>query len=153
MHLERDGFVLSDDKSRLDVARVHGWIASTYWAKGIPLDVMQAAIAGSDCFGIYLGNEQLAFARVVTDRATFAYLCDVFVDDAQRGKGLGEWLVSSVHQVPAYRRLRRWMLATRDAHGFYERLGWTRVTDPLPFMQRHDPEVYSRIDAGTHDSD
>jgi len=145
MQLERGGFVLSDDKALLDVARLHAWMASTYWARGVPLDVMQRAITNSECFGIYGKGEQVAFARVVSDSATFAYLCDVYVDDAHRGKGLGEWLVSSIHAQPQYQGLRRWMLATRDAHALYAKLGWTPVTDPAPLMQRHDPDVYTRI--------
>lgn len=149
MRIERDGYLASDDKALLDFERVHGWIASTYWASGIPREVMARAIQGSDCFGIYRptgGNgEQVAFARVVTDKATFAYLCDVYVDETHRGRGLGEWLVNTIHENPAYRGLRRWMLATRDAHPLYARLGWTPVTDPTPFMQRHDPDVYTRV--------
>ena len=144
MHIERDGFHASDDKSLLDIERVHRWLASTYWSRNIPLDVVQRAIAGSDCFGIYTGTQQVAFARLVTDRATFAYLCDVYVDETYRGRGIGEWLTATIQAQPQYQGLRRWMLATRDAHSLYARLGWQPVTDPKPLMQKHDPDVYTR---------
>lgn len=144
-NIERDGLTWSDDAARLDIARLHAWLAATYWSRGIPLDVLQRAIAGSDCFGVYDGNRQVAFARLVTDRATFAYLCDVYVDEAYRGRGIGEWLTSTIQAQPRYQGLRRWMLATRDAHALYARLGWTPVTDPKPLMQRHDPDVYTRM--------
>lgn len=144
MEIERDDLTFSDDKSRLDMERVHAWIASTYWAKGIPRTVLERAIDGSDCFGIYSATEQVAFARLVTDRATFAYLCDVYVVDEYRGKGIGHWLMSLIDAHPDYQGLRRWMLATRDAHALYAQHGWTQVTDAAPLMQKHDPDVYLR---------
>ncbi|HEX6930248.1 MAG TPA: GNAT family N-acetyltransferase, partial [Gammaproteobacteria bacterium] len=113
MNRSRNGLVCSDDKSRFDIATVHGWIASSYWARNIPRAVFERAISGSDCFGVYNGERQIAFARVVTDRATFAYLCDVIVDETVRGRGVGAWLMECIHAHEAYQDLRRWMLATR----------------------------------------
>ena len=144
MEIERDGLVFSDDKSRLEIDRVHAWIASTYWAKGIPRAVLVRAIDGSDCFGIYSTTGQIAFARLVTDRATFAYLCDVYVADEYRGQGIGSWLLKQIDAQPDYQGLRRWMLATRDAHAMYAQHGWAQVTDAAPLMQKHDPGIYIR---------
>ena len=148
MEIERDGLVCSDDVAKLDIAVIHSWLAATYWARGIPIDVVQRAIAASDCFGVYAGTRQVAFARLVTDRATFAYLCDVYVDKAYRGRGIGEWLTATIQAQPPYQGLRRWMLATSDAHALYTKLGWTQVTNPKPFMQRHDPDIYTRESSG-----
>lgn len=144
MEYSKGELVCSDDKSRLDVTTIHGWIASSYWGRNIPRDVFERAINGSDCFGVYHGERQVAFARVVTDRATFAYLCDVIVDESVRGDGVGSWLMECIHAHEAYQGLRRWMLATRDAHGLYARFGWEPLPDARLFMQKHDPDVYLR---------
>ena len=139
------GVTVSDDKDRLDLDRVHSWIAASYWAAGIPREVFDRAIAGSLCFGAYRPDgSQLAFARVVTDGATFAYLCDVIVDPDARGLGAGKALLAAIHRHPALQGLRRWMLATRDAHRLYARYGWEPVPDPTIFMQINDPDIYKR---------
>lgn len=142
--IQRNGLAWSADASRLDVSKIHSWLGTTYWARHIPRDVVERAIAGSDCFGVYDGERQVAFARLVTDRATFAYLCDVYVDEEYRGRGIGRWLTETIQAQPEYQDLRRWMLVTRDAHSLYEKLGWTQVPEPSRMMQRHDPDIYSR---------
>jgi GNAT superfamily N-acetyltransferase len=146
LELWRDGYVLSAERSRVDLPLVHRWLSTdAYWALGRPLDQMRAALDGSQPFGIYLderpeGTEkarlgaQVAVARVVTDGAVFAYLCDVYVDPAHRGRGLGGWLVRSLRDHYAAQGLRRFLLVTRDAHAVYARHGFTAV-DPGRWME------------------
>jgi GNAT superfamily N-acetyltransferase len=123
-----DGYELSGDRARIDLARVHRWLSTdSYWAAGRPLEQMRAALDGSEPFGIYRGGEQVAVARVVTDGAIFAYLCDVYVDPAHRGKGLGSWLVEVLRAHYADRGLQRFLLVTRDAHAVYARHGFAEV--------------------------
>lgn len=143
----KEGYLLSTDKQKLDIGVVHQYLSSdSYWAAGIPAEVVQRSIDHSLCFGIYYSNEQVGFARVVTDRATFAYLADVFILPAHRGKGLSKWMVQFIHDHPELQGLRRWMLGTRDAHALYRQFGWTDIPAELAsrFMQRHDPDVYHR---------
>ena len=124
-----DGYELDGDPARLDVGLVHHWIATdSYWAPGRTFEVMAAAIAGSRPFGVYRDGRQVAFARVVTDGAVFAYLCDVYVDRAERGRGLGKWLVGTVRDELVARGVRRVLLTTADAQGMYAALGFTPVT-------------------------
>lgn len=132
---KRDRFEISDDKARLDVDRVHRNLAESYWAKGIPRELVAHSIEGSMCFGLYDGKAQIGFARVISDRATFAYLCDVYVEVGYRGKGLGRWLIEVVMAHPDISGLRRLLLATRDAHRFYEPLGFKPAADPRLFLQ------------------
>ena len=125
-----DGFLLSDDPDRLDVNLVHRWLSTdAYWALGRTHDQVRATIAGSECVGVYreAGLDQVAFARVVTDGVVFAYLCDVYVDRAHRGAGIGRWLVRTLREDLAARGLRRFLLATRTAQGVYAPLGFTPV--------------------------
>jgi GNAT superfamily N-acetyltransferase len=123
-----DGYELSSARERIDLEQVHRWLAGdTYWAMGRPLERMRTALDGSDGFGIYRDGEQVAVARVITDGAIFAYLCDVYVDPAHRGKGLGGWLVESLRDHYARLGLRRFLLVTRDAHAVYARHGFTAV--------------------------
>ena len=136
--------VVDTDPARLDLAVIHEFLAASYWAQGIPLETVRRSIRNSLCFGLYEGERQIGFARVVSDRATFAYLADVFVLDSHRGRGLSKLLMDAVVAHSELQGLRRWMLATRDAHGLYAQYGFTALAAPEPFMQRHDPEVYAR---------
>jgi len=138
----RGDFVVSDDPARLDKSTVVRFITGSYWAEGIPQATMQRAIAHSLCFGLYEGDRQVGFARVVTDRATFGYLCDVFVEEAHRGEGLGQWLVECVLQHPELQGLRRLSLMTRDAHTLYQRFGFKPMADPTRYLEIHRPNVY-----------
>ena len=106
--------------------------------------MFERALAGSIVFGIYQGDNQVGLARVVSDRATFAWVCDVFVLESHRGHGLGKWLMECMVSHPELQGLRRWMLGTRDAHGLYKQYGFTELHDPGRFMERWDPEIYSR---------
>jgi GNAT superfamily N-acetyltransferase len=140
------GYVIDTDPARLDVDLIHGVLAASYWSPGIPKDVVRRAIRGALTFGIYsTGGGQVGFARVVTDRATFAYLADVFVVPGERGCGLGKWLMSVIVEHPDLQGLRRWLLGTRDAHGLYGQFGFTPLRAPERFMERHDPDVYARM--------
>jgi GNAT superfamily N-acetyltransferase len=134
----RDGYLISTDASMLDLEVVHGYLSRSYWAAGVPEDVVRRSIENSLCFGVYRGEEQAGFARVVTDRATFAYLADVFVLEEHRGQGIGKWLVEVILSHPDLQGLRRWMLATRDAHDFYRRYAFTELARPGIFMERKD---------------
>jgi len=140
---ERDGFTVSTDPARLDIDRVHSYLSrETYWAAGIPRDTLLKAVAGSLCFGVYEADRQVGFARVVTDRATFAYLCDVFVLPEYRGRGLSKWLMECVVGHPDLRGLRRFVLVTKDAHALYAKFGFETPADPASYMHVHKPDVY-----------
>ena len=141
--LIRGEYSVSTDPQRLELAVVHGFLSNSYWSQGLPLDVLKRAIAGSLCFGLYQGNTQVGFARVITDKATFAYLCDVFVLDSHRGKGLGRWIMEAVSSHPELQGLRRFVLVTRDAHGLYEKFGFRPLARPAGYMELHRPDVYS----------
>ncbi len=141
----RDGFTVSDDPARLDLGAVHAYLTRSYWAKGVPRDTVERAAAGSLCFGLYADSgEQVGYARVVTDRATFAYLCDVYVLEAYRGHGLGVWLTECVLDHPDLQGLRRFLLTTQDAHGLYEKVGFVRAPFPERFMVIDRPTLYQR---------
>jgi GNAT superfamily N-acetyltransferase len=134
----RDGYLISTDRSLLDLRFVHEYLKTSYWAAGVPEEVVRRSVENSLCFGVYSDEEQVGFARVVTDRATFAYLADVFVLEEHRGRGLGKWLVEVVLSHPELRGLRRWMLATRDAHELYRKYGFAELGRPGIFMERRD---------------
>jgi len=121
---QRDSYVISTDKSKLNLHLIHSFLAhSSYWAQERPLAIVQKSIEHSLCFGVYAGAEQVGFARVVTDYATFAWLCDVFILETHRGRGLGKWLVECVVAHPELQRLRLFVLATSNAHELYRRYG------------------------------
>jgi len=136
------GYEISCDPARLDVGLIHGWLAQSYWSPGVPRAIVEKAIANSICFGIYAPGGQVGFGRVVTDRATFAYLADVFVLDAHRGVGLSKQLMAAVVAHPELQGLRRFMLATRDAHGLYAQFGFTPLANPATMMEVLRPDVY-----------
>ncbi len=139
---------LSDDKARLDVTRVHGWLASSYWSPGIARELVERAIAGSHCLGAYDGSEQVGFARMITDHATFAWLADVWIDEPQRGSGLGRRMVQWYLDHPDYRALRRIALVTLDAHGVYAPLGFHAPLRPERYMERLDPAFADKLRSG-----
>jgi GNAT superfamily N-acetyltransferase len=145
-HREGDEFEISTDAARVDVAAVHSFLTNSYWAAGIPLETVAQSIQNSLCFGIYRGQDQIGFARVITDRATFAYLADVFVLAAFRGRGLAKWLMQCILSHPDLQGLRRWSLITRDAHGLYQEFGFQQLRTPERWMEKHDPEVYAKTE-------
>ena len=137
------GYELTDDPARIDAVAAHAYLSRSYWSPGIPLETVRRAVANSMCVAIYHHSKQVGFARVVTDRATFAYLADVYVLEEHRGKGLSKALVTALHDHPDLQGLRRWTLFTLDAHGVYERLGWTSLGHPERGMERLFPDVYA----------
>ena len=137
---------ISADPTELDVALIHDFLArGSYWAAGIPRSTLERALANSVCYGGYVDGAQVAFARAVTDQATFAYLADVFVVPDQRGKGYGREIVRALMEDSRLQGLRRWHLVTRDMQGLYDQLGFTALSQPESHMQKHDPDVYRRM--------
>jgi N-acetylglutamate synthase-like GNAT family acetyltransferase len=144
MHWTKDEFLITTDREKIDVAAVHNFLKTSYWAENISYDVVQKSITGSLCFGVFYNQQQVGFARVVTDSATFAYLADVFIIEAFRGRGLSCWLMEVILAHPQLQGLRRFLLATRDAHGLYKKFGFTPITQIEPWMQQHNPDVYKQ---------
>ena len=142
MNVENGEFLLSTDKARLDLALIHSVLRETHWAKGIPLATVAKAIDHSLCFGVYRQHVQVGFSRVISDHATFAYLADVFIVDAYRGRGLSKWMMSCVMAHPELQGLRRWLLATADAHGLYSQYGFKALGKPERFMEINVPDIY-----------
>jgi len=133
-------FVISTNPARLDLEVIFGYLSSSYWAANRPKEVVARSLKHSLCFGVYEGERQVGFTRVITDYATYAYLCDVFVLEEYRGKGLGKWLISVVTEHPELQGLRRWSLATRDAHGLYSKVGFTELKAPERWMEKFQAE-------------
>jgi GNAT superfamily N-acetyltransferase len=144
METVRGDYTLSCAAADQQPERIHAFLTCCYWAEGIPLERVRRSIEGSLCFGVFHRGLQVGLARVVTDRATFAYLCDVYVLEEHRGQGLGEWLVESVLAHPELQGLRRIMLATRDAHGLYAKLGFKPLGRPAAFMEVSRHGLYGR---------
>jgi len=136
---------VSTDPAALDLAVVHGFLTECYWARGIPRETVARSLDHSLPFGLYRVDRQIGFARVITDYATFAYVGDVFVLDAYRGQGLARWLMECVASHPDLQGLRRWLLATRDAHGLYKHAGYTPLARPEMWMERWFPDVYREL--------
>ena len=137
----REGFTLSTDPARLDLDMLYAFLSNSYWGRGLPRDVFERSVRHALCFGIYEGARQVGFARVVTDFATVAYLGDVFVLEAWRGRGLSRWLMEVIVAHPQLQGFRRWVLSTRDAHGLYERFGFIPLHRPERWMERPDPNM------------
>ncbi|MCC8408060.1 GNAT family N-acetyltransferase [Mucilaginibacter sp. UR6-1] len=140
------GYEISTDKSRINVDVVFNYLSNeSYWAKGMPFEKLRVAIDNSMCFSIYNSGDQAGFARVVTDKATFAYLCDVFVLKQHRGMGLSKWLVQTILSHPELQGLRRWLLATADAHGLYKQFGFEVINNPERWMGIYKPYTTNAI--------
>src|SRR5436190_7604724 len=135
-------YQISLDSDRFGLEAIHAFLSRSYWAAGMPLDVLRKAIANSLCVGAFADGQQVGFARVVTDRATFAYLADVYVLETHRGHGLSRRLVAALLEDPELQGLRRLMLVTRDAHGLYEKFGFTALAHPSRVMELHRADVY-----------
>lgn len=139
---QRDDYTVSTDPARLQLDVIHGFLAGSYWAAGIPRETVERAIRHSLCYGVYQGDEQVGFGRLVTDFATFAYVADVFILEPHRGRGLAKWMARCMVDTPELKGLRRWLLATRDAHAVYRSVGFETVTDPSRFMQILNRDPY-----------
>lgn len=144
----RGDYAISTDRSLLDIDAIHAFLARSYWAAGIPRATVERSIEHSLCFGLYhrpagAAPAQAGFARAITDYATFAYLADVYVLESHRGRGLGTWLVGTLMAYPALQGLRVWRLATKDAHGLYEKFGFRAQARPERMMEMVSPEVFA----------
>jgi GNAT superfamily N-acetyltransferase len=135
LEVQRDRFTISTDPARLDLDAICSFLARSYWASDRPRETTQRAVEHSLCFGVHEGEQQIGFARVVTDFATFAWLADVFIAEEYRGRGLGKWLVEVVLSHPELQSVPRWFLATRDAHELYGRFGFTALAAPERRME------------------
>jgi len=135
IEVHRDQFTISTDPARLDRDAIVDFLTRAYWAKGRPRERTERALANSLVFGLYDDERQIGLARVVSDYAVFAYLCDVFIHEDYRAYGLGKWLMETVHAHPDLQGLRRWTLATRDAHGLYRQFGWNALANPESWME------------------
>ncbi len=144
----KERYEVSTDPGRLDMAVIHGFLRTAYWSEAIPRETVERAVAGSLNFGLYGPEGQLGYARVVTDKATFAWICDVFVLEAARGQGLGQWLIGCIMGHPALQGLRRWMLATADAHDLYRPFGFEIPVEPERLMARQIKDIYKAGRAG-----
>ena len=136
-------YEVTGDSKRLDIGAIYDFLSQSYWSAGIPRAVVERAIANSLCFGVFHEGHQVGFARVVTDKATFAYVADVYILPEHRGKGLSRRLMEEVIRHPDLQGLRRILLATRDAHGLYAKFGFKPLARPERIMEIHDPNVYS----------
>lgn len=135
---------ITSDLKKMDFSVIHGFLSNSYWAIGIPSETQQRALENSWCFALLNDKgDTIAFARLVTDRATFAYLADVFVVESERGKGISKMLVEHIMRQPEVQQMRRIMLATADAHSLYEKFGFAPVSQPEKLMQVHRPDIYA----------
>ena len=140
-----DGYTVSTDRDKLDVSMVHGYLSTqAYWCLNIPFQVVKRSMENSLCFGVYHGDRQVGFARVISDYATIAYLGDVFIIPEYRGQGLSKRLMETIMAHPDLQGLRRWILLTGAAHGLYRQFGWKPVADPDLYMELANPKVYGR---------
>ena len=144
---KRDLYTISTDPSRLNLKVIHDFLTQSYWAAGVPIEIVKRAIENSLPFGLYKDDRQIGFARVITDYTTFAYLADVFILEPFRGAGLGKWLVAVIDSHPELKGMRRWMLATRDAHKLYQTTGFKSLKQPDRWMEKHNPNVYAKDDS------
>ncbi len=131
-----NNYAVSDEKSKLDINFIHSFIRNSYWGKGRSLEDVTETIENSDCFGIYDNNEQIGFARVVSDHVIFAYLFDVFIIEEYRGRGLSKILLNAVFESPKYKKVRKWYLATRDTHKLYKKFGFQPLAKPERLMEK-----------------
>ncbi len=140
----RGDFMVTTDLSRMDMNVVYGYFSRAYWCEGLPRETLERAMQNSLCFGVLEGEKQVGFARVVSDRTTFAYVCDVFVLESHQGRGLGTWLMQCVVRHPELQGLRRWHLTTRDAHSLYRKVGFTLLSKPERHMEVFTPDIYKQ---------
>jgi N-acetylglutamate synthase-like GNAT family acetyltransferase len=144
MNFIKDRFIISTEKEKFDIDFIYSFLNRTYWAEGISREIVRRSIEGSLCFGLFENDKQIGFARMVTDKATFAYLADVFIIEEYRGRGLSKWLMEVIMSHPDLQGLRRIMLATRDAHELYKKFGFTPLNNVDRWMHIHDPGIYKQ---------
>lgn len=142
MTIAKNQFTITTEKEKFDVEFIHSFLTRSYWAEGISKEVIKRSIEGALCFSLFENDKQIGFARTITDKATFAYLADVFIIEEYRGRGLSKWLMEVIMSHPSLQGLRRMMLATKDAHGLYEKFGFTALNNVDRWMQINDPNIY-----------
>ena len=142
--MQSNEYTITTDKRSLDLNAIHAFLSQTYWSPGVPMAVVEKAIENSLAFGILYGQEQVGFARVVTDKATFAYLADVYVLEAHRGKGLSKRLIREILAHEELQVLRRFLLATKDAHGLSAQFGFKELANPARMMERLNPNAHEQ---------
>ena len=141
----KNGFCISTNKSRLDIPAIHHFLSTeAYWSLGIPFETVKKAIDHSLNFGLYQNEQQIGFARIISDFSTIAYLGDVYVLPEFRGRGLSKWLMETITSFPELQGLRRWILLTGDAHGLYKQFGWKDISNPERWMELHNKDVYKK---------
>lgn len=146
MKAELKDYQISTDKAKLNIPLIHQFLCThSYWAAGIPEETVRRSIEGALCFGVFDGTEQIGFARIISDYATFAYLADVFILPDFRGQGLSKKLMAAIVDHPDLQGLRRWMLGTADAHGLYEKFGFKTLARPERFMEKVNASVYAPL--------
>jgi GNAT superfamily N-acetyltransferase len=145
MNFIKDRFNISAEKEKMDIDLIHSFLTRSYWAEEISKEVISKSIEGALCFGVFENDRQVGFARMITDRATFAYLADVFIIEEYRGLGLSKWLMEFIMSYPDLQGLRRMILATRDAHELYKKFGFTPLNNVDRWMHIHYPDVYREI--------
>ena len=139
----KDGFCISTNKFKLDITAIHHFLSTeAYWSLDIPLEMVKKSIEHSLNFGLYYNEQQIGFARIISDFSTIAYLGDVYVLSEFRGRGLSKWLMETITSYPELQGLRRWILLTRDAHGLYKQFGWKEIANPERWMELHNKDVY-----------
>lgn len=141
---QSEGYYISTDPDKLQMSTIFNYLKHSYWAKDIPFEVVERAVKNSFGFGLYLNVSQVGFARLITDFAVFAHLADVFILEEYRGKGLSKWLLHEITMHPKLKGLRKWTLATQDAHGLYRMFGFTDVKTPENNMELYNPDIYRR---------
>jgi len=144
LEIQRGAHTISTDPAKLDLDAMHAFLSRAYWSEGIPREILSRAVQHSLNFGVYHGKQQIGLARVITDYATFGYVCDVYILEAYRGRGLAKWLMQTVVAHPDLQGFRRWMLATRDAYGLYRQVGFTELTQVERWMEIRKPNPYQQ---------
>jgi len=142
MEIKNGEYLISTDKRKLDVNVIFNFIAKSYWGQGLTIEKVKRAIENSLCFGVYVNDAQIGFTRVITDFTGFAYIADVFILENFQGRGLSKWLMKVILEYPELQGLRRWLLATKDAHSLYKKFGFTQLENPLQFMELHDTKKF-----------
>jgi GNAT superfamily N-acetyltransferase len=144
MTVYKNNYFITTDKNKINLIYVHQFLSASYWAENISLAIVEKSIQGSECFSVFDLQRQIGFARVITDKTTFGYLADVFIDEAYRGRGLSKWLIQTIMEHPELQGFRSWVLATKDAHGLYAQFGFKPLEIPERYMRKYTADIYKK---------